>query len=189
MEARGDGIQKAVIDALLAGCLKLGARLNEAQIASRFDVSRTIVREAMIRLNTRRPAASNPRRSWFVAEPSHEDVATAFQARRAVETGLLLASQAIGPDAVAWLRDHVAREREAIALDDVARRSFLLADFHACLEGGSNQILADLLRDLTARTILIASLHQSTQDVREACTSTSRSTTRSRLVIMRAPRG
>ena len=170
METRGDDIQKAFIDAILTGRLKPGVRLNEAQIASLFDVSRTIVREAMIRLNTRGLVASSPRRGWFVVEPSLEDVVTAFQARRAVESGLLLTFQAVGPDAVASLRDHVAREREAIALNDIAMRSFLLADFHVCLaEGTGNRILADLLRDLTARTILIASLYQSTQDAQEAC--------------------
>ena len=170
MEVRGDGIQKTVIDAILAGRWKPGARLNEAQIASLFDVSRTMVREAMIRLNTLGLVAFSPRRDWLMVELSLEDVVTALQARRAVETGLLLASQAIGPDAVASLRNYVAREREAIALDDVATRSFLPADLHVCLdEGVGNQILADPLRDLTARTILVAFFYQSTQDAREAC--------------------
>ena len=57
----------------------------------------------------------------------------------------------------------MARQRAAIAADDVAARSFLLADFHVCLvEELGNRILLDVMRDLTARTILIASLYQST---------------------------
>ena len=57
----------------------------------------------------------------------------------------------------------MARQRAAIAADDVAARSFLLADFHVCLvEELGNRILLDVMRDLTARTVLIASLYQST---------------------------
>ena len=42
--------------------------------------------------------------------------------------------------------------------DDVGTRSFLLGDFHVCLaECLGNNLLADTLRDFTARTTLIAS--------------------------------
>jgi DNA-binding GntR family transcriptional regulator len=158
------------VDAILGGRLKPGARLAEQSLAGLFDVSRTSVREALIRLETRGLVLSSPRRGWFVVEPALEDVQTAFQARRAIETGILLTMANVSPAVVASLRDHVARQRAAIAAHDVASRSFLLADFHVCLvEGLGNRILVDLLRDLTARTILIASLYQSTQDATVAC--------------------
>ncbi|RZL97556.1 MAG: FCD domain-containing protein, partial [Variovorax sp.] len=49
-------------------------------------------------------------------------------------------------------------------------RSFLLGDFHVCLaECLGNTLLADTLRDFTARTTLIAMLYQSTHDAAQSC--------------------
>ena len=46
----------------------------------------------------------------------------------------------------------------------------LLGDFHVCLaECLGNQLLADTLRDFTARTTLIAMLYQSSHDVVKSC--------------------
>ena len=52
----------------------------------------------------------------------------------------------------------------------MATRTFLLADFHVCLaECLGHGLLSGLLRDLTARTTLVASLYQSTHDARQSC--------------------
>lgn len=49
-------------------------------------------------------------------------------------------------------------------------RSFLLGDFHVCLaECLGNGLLADTLRDFTARTTLIAMLYQSSHDAAQSC--------------------
>ncbi|RZL87935.1 MAG: FCD domain-containing protein, partial [Variovorax sp.] len=49
-------------------------------------------------------------------------------------------------------------------------RSFLLGDFHVCLaECLGNTLLADTLRDFTARTTLIAMRYQSTHDAAQSC--------------------
>ena len=170
MDQASAQIDKAIVDAIVGGRLRPGVRLAEQALANLFDVSRTSVREVLIRLETRGLVQSSPRRGWFVVEPSIEDVQVAFHARRAIETGILLTFAEVTPAVVATLRDHVARQRAAIAAEDVATRSFLLADFHVCLvEALGNRILVDLLRDLTARTILIASLYQTSQDAVAAC--------------------
>jgi DNA-binding GntR family transcriptional regulator len=71
---------------------------------------------------------------------------------------------------LARLQQHLAEEQAALAGPDVGRRSYLLGDFHVCLaECLGNQLLADLLRDLTARTTLIAMLYQSTHDAVQSC--------------------
>jgi DNA-binding GntR family transcriptional regulator len=159
-----------VVDAILAGKLKAGTRLGEQQLAQLFSVSRTVVREALIRLETRGIVQVSARRGWFVIEPSIEDAREAFQARRAIELGLLQSADAIGPRAIEALKDHVAREREAIETGDVAARSYLLGDFHVCMaEALGNRLLADILRDLTARTVLISMLYQSTHDASQSC--------------------
>ena len=67
-------------------------------------------------------------------------------------------------------RPHPAANARPSPSDDVEARSFLLGDFHVCLvEAFGNRILADILRDLTARTVLISALYQSTHDATESC--------------------
>ena len=163
-------IDRVMVDAILAGRLRPGARLGEQALATLFEVSRTTVREALIRLETRGLVHASARRGWFVVEPSVDDVLQAFQARRAIETGLLRTVGHIEARVIETLRSHIAQEREAIATNDIAARSYLLADFHVCLvEAFDNHLLAEILRDLTARTILIAALYQSVHDATESC--------------------
>jgi DNA-binding GntR family transcriptional regulator len=163
-------IDRVIVDAILAGRLRPGARLGEQALATLFEVSRTTVREALIRLETRGLVHASARRGWFVVEPSVDDVLQAFQARRAIETGLLRSVGVIEPRVIETLRLHIAQEREAFATNDIAARSYLLADFHVCLVAAfDNHLLAEILRDLTARTILIAALYQSVHDATESC--------------------
>ncbi len=163
-------IDRVIVDAILSGRLRPGARLGEQALAKLFDVSRTTVREALIRLETRGLIHSSARRGWFVVEPSVEEVLEAFQARRAIETGILRIVSEVPPKVIEMLRAHVAQEREAIAANDIAARSYLLADFHVCMVTAfENHMLAEILRDLTARTILIAALYQSVHDAKESC--------------------
>jgi DNA-binding GntR family transcriptional regulator len=163
-------IDRVIVDAILSARLRPGARLGEQALAKLFDVSRTTVREALIRLETRGLIHSSARRGWFVVEPSVEEVLEAFQARRAIETGILRIVDKVPPKVIEMLRAHIAQEREAIAANDIAARSYLLADFHVCMVTAfENHMLAEILRDLTARTILIAALYQSVHDATESC--------------------
>lgn len=166
---RPEKIADRIVDAILAGKLAPGARLGEQQLADLFDVSRTIVREALARLAARGMVEVNSRRGWFVVQPSRDAAREAFAARQVIETGLLQ-SVRLDPAAIKRLKAHIAQERKAIAGSDAGERSFMLGDFHVCLaECAGNHLLADILRDLTARTTLIATLYQSTHEASESC--------------------
>jgi DNA-binding GntR family transcriptional regulator len=159
-----------VVHAILAGRLRPGTRLGEVQLGELFDVSRTRVREALIRLQARGIVQVNARRGWFVCEPSPDEARDAFAARRVVEVGLLHCSRRVDGAALAALSAHIRQEREAIASGDVGARSFLLGDFHVCMaEALGNRALADILRNLTARTVLTAMLYQSQHDAAASC--------------------
>jgi DNA-binding GntR family transcriptional regulator len=168
---RPDRIADRIVDAILAGKLAPGARLGEQQLADLFEVSRTIVREALARLAARGMVEVNSRRGWFVVQPSRGAAREAFAARQVIETGLLQSLPArLDPAAIKRLKQHIAQERAAIAGSDAGERSFMLGDFHVCLaECAGNHLLADILRDLTARTTLIAMLYQSTHEASESC--------------------
>lgn len=168
-------IAQRVVESILAQKLSPGERLGEQELADLFGVSRTLVREALMQLQARGFVEVRTRKGWYVVEPSIEEARDAFAARRAVEAGLL--RQADGQlegkplqAAVKRLRRHIEEEQAAIDGADAATRSFLLADFHVCLaECLGHKLLSDMLRDLTARTTLVASLYQSTHDARSSC--------------------
>lgn len=163
-------IAQRIIEAILAQRLAPGTRLGEQNLSMLFDCSRTLVREALVRLATRGIVTVSSRRGWYVVQPSHDEAREAFEARRVIETGLIRRHGAVDKAAIKRLRQHVKQEQAALKGSDVGQRSYLLGDFHVCLaECLGNQLLADTLRDYTARTTLIAMLYQSTHDAVQSC--------------------
>ena len=170
-------IAERVVESILAQKLAPGERLGEQDLADLFGVSRTLVREALVRLSARGMVQVNSRRGWFVVQPSPRDAQAAFAAREVIETGLIrsLPKGGLAPTAIKRLKQHLAQERAAITDSarpgaDGGERSFLLGDFHVCLaECSGNPVLAEILKDLTARTTLIAALYQSTHEARASC--------------------
>lgn len=163
-------ISKRIIEAVLAQKLAPGARLGEQPLAMLFDCSRTIVREALMRLAARGIVTVSARRGWYVIEPSEDEAREAFEARRVIETGLIRSMKSVDKTAIKQLKSHLTREKAALKDTDVGVRSYLLGDFHVCLaECLGNSLLADTLRDFTARTTLIAMLYQSSHDAAQSC--------------------
>ncbi|NRF65554.1 GntR family transcriptional regulator [Aquincola sp. S2] len=164
-------IAQRVVEAILAQKLKPGERLGEQELADLFGVSRTLVREALMQLQARGFVEVRSRKGWYVVEPSIDEARDAFAARRAVEGGMLRQCEGRPLQAVLKrLKAHIRDERQAVDGADAATRAFVLADFHVCLaECLGHRMLADMLRDLTARTTLVATLYQSTHDARESC--------------------
>lgn len=163
-------ISNRIIEAVMAQKLAPGARLGEQQLAMLFDCSRTIVREALTHLAARGIVTVSSRRGWYVIEPSQDDAREAFEARRVIEMGLIRCTTEVSKAAITQLKSHLTREQAAIKDGDVGLRSFLLGDFHVCLaECLGNSLLADTLRDFTARTTLIAMLYQSSHEAAQSC--------------------
>ena len=163
-------IAERVVEAILAQKLAPGERLGEQALAENFGVSRTMVREALMQLQARGFVEVQSRRGWFVVEPSAEDARDAFAARRIIEAGILAEAGRPLSKVIRKLREHIADEKRAIAGADAATRAFLLADFHVCLaDQMGHRLLCDVLRDLTARTTLAATLFQSRHEAAESC--------------------
>lgn len=163
-------IANRIVEAILAQKLAPGVRLGEQALSMLFDCSRTLVREALMQLAARGFVTVSSRRGWYVVEPSAAEAREAFEARRVIETGLIRRAQRMEKPALMRLKQHIKQEQAALKDSDVGKRSFLLGDFHVCLaECLGNHLLADTLRDFTARTTLIAMLYQSTHDAVQSC--------------------
>jgi DNA-binding GntR family transcriptional regulator len=156
-------IVDAVTEAIVERRLMPGTKLTEQSLADLFQVSRTVVRQALNQLSRDRLVTLQPARGAFVAEPGIEEARQVFEARQLIESALVreLCAQ-ITPAQLAQLRAHLKREREAVRRTDVAGRTRLLADFHVLLARLlGNEVLAEVLDDLLKRSSLIALMYQS----------------------------
>jgi len=125
------------------------------------SVSRTRIREAISRLTRRGVVQLIPRPGWFLIKPSAEKAFAVYEARCAIACGLLRNMTALPAVGRQILVDYLEEERQTLA---VADRQWLTCpgDFYIRIaEIAGNEIIIDLLRDLTAHTILIPVLYQS----------------------------
>jgi DNA-binding GntR family transcriptional regulator len=156
-------IVDSIVEAIVERRLMPGTKLAEAQIGNLFDVSRTVVRQALNQLSRDRLVTLEPARGAFVAQPGVDEAHQVFEARQLIEAGVVRELCArITPAQVAELRAHLKHEREAVARTDVSGRTRLLADFHVVLARLlGNEVLAQLLADLLSRSSLISLMYQS----------------------------
>lgn len=100
-----------ILEAIDGGIYRPGDRLVESELAERFGVSRTPVREALQRLETQSMLARDGR-SLIVASLDHNQLAELYVVRAELE-GLAarLAARHAAPEEVKVLRDMVAADR------------------------------------------------------------------------------
>jgi DNA-binding GntR family transcriptional regulator len=156
-------IVQSITQAIVERRLMPGTKLAEQKIADIFQVSRTIVRQALNQLSRDRLVTLEPARGAHVAEPGPEEARQVFEVRRMLETALArTAAATLGPAQIAELREHLRAEEAAVRRTDVPGRTHLLADFHVVLARMiGNTVLAELLADLVSRSSLIALMYQS----------------------------
>lgn len=150
--------------------LRPGTKLSEQKIADLFNVSRTLVRQALNQLSRDQLVVLEPSRGAFVATPSVEEAREVFEVRRVLEADMTQKLCAVITDAqVAELRAHLHAEQEALANPNVAGRTQLLADFHVVLSMMlGNTVLTKMLSELLTRSSLIALMYQSTLSATES---------------------
>jgi DNA-binding GntR family transcriptional regulator len=156
-------ITESITTAIVERRLQPGTKLAEQSIADVFQVSRTLVRQALNQLSRDRLVTLEPARGAFVAQPGVQESQQVFAVRKMLETAMVKSLAAsISARQVAELRVHLAQEQEALARTDVTGRTRLLADFHVVLARQfGNEVLAQLLADLLSRCSLIALMYQS----------------------------
>ncbi len=140
-----------------------GTKLSEQKIADIFQVSRTLVRQALNQLSRDRLVTLEPARGASVAMPSVDEAKQVFQVRTMLEGTMVRQLCALITDPqIAELRAHLSDEAAAVIRTDVPGRTRLLADFHVVLARMlGNEVLAQLLSDLLSRSSLIALMYQS----------------------------
>lgn len=112
-------VMKQVRAAIMSGEMKPGELYSVYQLAELFNVSRSPVRDAMLRLEEAGLVRFERNRGFRVVQPRPEDVAEIFAIRLALEVPAARAA-ALRSDAeiIAALKDTLARMEEAAAAGD-----------------------------------------------------------------------
>ena len=156
-------IVESITTAIVERRLMPGTKLAEQKIADIFEVSRTVVRQALNQLSRHKLVTLEPARGARVAEPSIEEARQVFEVRHMLESAVIRRLAAsITKEQVVALRAHLADEQASVRRIDVSGRTRLLADFHGVLASMiGNDTLVQLLADLLSRCSLIALMYQS----------------------------
>jgi DNA-binding GntR family transcriptional regulator len=142
-----------ILDAIDTGTYKPGDRLVENELAERFGVSRTPIREALQRLETQ-SLLTRDGRSLIVASLDHSQLAELYVVRAELE-GLAasLAAQHAAPEEIRVLREMVEEDRQL--LDNPSALARANRRFHKQLHLAShNRYLVQQL-DLVHRSMAL----------------------------------
>jgi DNA-binding GntR family transcriptional regulator len=157
LQSPDERVYSAIYNAVQAHRLAPGVKLKEVELTQLFKVSRTSVRNALLRLSHKGLVELSPNRGAVVAQPSAEDCRELFEARRAVEGTIVeVLARAGAPAAVAELREMVEAQRLAFAAGDRQEGHRIAFDFHRRLaQLSGNRILAQFVDDLLSRMPLV----------------------------------
>ncbi|TPM08004.1 GntR family transcriptional regulator [Mesorhizobium sp. B2-3-11] len=158
--SKSDAVYRTLKRAILDQALTAGTKLPEDSIGERLGVSRTIVRQALARLNGEGLVELRPHKGACVAEPSLDDGRNIFAVRRALEA--LAIDTLIGkltPQTIRQLEAHVAAE-DAAKANSTAASVRLAGEFHVLLAMlTENDLLVRYVTELVSRSSLILSLY------------------------------
>jgi DNA-binding GntR family transcriptional regulator len=156
-----DEVYRRVYESVLAHQLRPGTKLPEEKLAAIFGVSRTKIRKVFARLEHEQVVVVIHNRGAFVAKPSVDEASDTLEARSVIEPAIVqsLAQRARRRDIDA-LRQHLATESDAVKRGDRPAYIRLSGEFHNLVaELAGNDVLARMLRELTARTSLTILLY------------------------------
>ena len=138
---------------ILDGTLKPGERIVEYTLASRLNVSRAPLREALWLLSNRGLVTIKAHHGTFVTQLSEQDILDIFEVREALETCAARKIRAsLTPEKRDQLRKAMAELENAGQERDMARFSDADHAFHGALAAlCENRHIEGALRDLSAR--------------------------------------
>jgi len=153
MQNRSQLLRDAIEDLIAIGQFPPGTHLDETELAARFKVSRTPIREALIQLASLGLVVIRPRRGTVVAEVAPQQLVEMFEVMAELEAmcGRLAARRMSSEDQAVLQSAHDAC-REASAAGDADAYYYKNEQFHDAIYAGShNTFLAEQARALHRR--------------------------------------
>lgn len=166
LDNSSESIADNIAQAIIAHRLPPGTKLREEALARVYQVSRTKIRAALLMLAKDKLIRIEPDRGAFVAKPDETEAREVFSVRRVLEATLVreFVAKATAAD-YDYLEKHLAEEHQVAASNDIPRRNRMMADFHLLMaDVVGNNVLKEMLRELSARSSVITMMYQSTLD-------------------------
>ncbi len=159
-------IQDRVFDAIVSRKLVPGAKINERELADAFGVSRTIVRQALSRLQQEGLVTISPKRATTVSKPTIEEAHQLFDAIAMMEGAAIeRLSRSISASQMERLKQHVKDEHTASQAGDHEVANDLARDFHALFVGFvDNALIIKAHSQLLKQQALITALFKTDFD-------------------------
>jgi len=159
-------IRRRIVHAIFEQKLPPGEKITEEQLAATFEVSRTVVRQAMARLAQDGILVKSPNIGTCVASPSRKEARDMISVRRMVETEIVKALAYEPPVlGIGQLRKHLTEENDARTKGKRGTLVRLTGEFHLLLaELSDNQVLRRLMTNLQTLTCLAILLYADQDD-------------------------
>jgi DNA-binding GntR family transcriptional regulator len=126
--------------------------LTEVEVSAEIGVSRTPVREALLRLQAEHLIDIIPGKGAFIPPVTDEQVRSVMEARYLVETWSVQVSTKDGAELAARLQDNIDRQRKL--LQDPVEFIECDREFHrAIVEAAGNSVLAEFYESLRDRQL------------------------------------
>jgi DNA-binding GntR family transcriptional regulator len=155
---RGHEAYARVREAIRDGTLSPGVRLTETDLAARFGVSRTPIRQAIARLEAEGLLTHEPRRGLSVTRPDHGQMVELYVMREILEgAAARLAAQHASETEIGAMEELVAGEPAIFA--DAPKLAAVNQRLHGLLYlAAHNRYLLRSLEQLSATMALLPSL-------------------------------
>lgn len=162
-----DEIVLALTQSIMRRRLVPGTKLAEQQLADHFNVSRTIIRQALHQLSQNHLVTIMHSRGAFVASPSVAEAKQVFESRRYIEVGMMKElTEKITASNINKLQGHIAIEKLSYERNLTNNEgNLLLNEFHMLLaQMNLNDVVVQLLSKLIDRCTLIGYMYESNSD-------------------------
>ncbi|MFJ4786090.1 GntR family transcriptional regulator [Streptomyces sp. NPDC088794] len=131
-----------------------GTLLTEGELADAVGVSRTPVREALLRLEVEGLIRLYPKKGALVLPVSSQEIADVVETRMLVEQHTVRKVVPASPTLIARLEELLAQQKEQAAAGDLAGAAVTDRCFHAeIVRSGGNEILSRLYDQLRDRQL------------------------------------
>lgn len=138
-----------------------GTKLGEDELSEIYNVSRTVVRQALQALSHEQLVELKRNRGAFVAKPTIREAREVFEARALLEPRTARsAAERMTDAALARLESHIVAEHGALDAGEPGKALRLSGQFHIEISHIANQsIIAGFIERLVARSSLIIALY------------------------------
>ena len=152
-KTRAEELRAQLADDIVRGTLAPGQTLDEMDLARRFGVSRTPVREAIRQLAASGLVETRPHRGAVVARPSHERILGMFEAMAELEALCAgMAAERMSPTERQTLETVHEELRVLLQSGDPQRYHEVNEAFHAAIYAGThNAYLAEMTHATRSR--------------------------------------